>query len=220
MLTVFGVIILGYVLGAIPTGYWVGKAVKGIDIRQEGSGSTGATNVLRCVGKGPAAFVFFFDIFKGYLAVWVSLQCEASGLITGLPYQQLELIPMTVALLSLVGHSKSIFLGFQGGKSAATALGCAIAMNPLAAAESFGTWLLVLGVSKFVSLASMVAVVSSGFWMMLNHAAAGFTAYCMFGALYVLLRHRANITRLMAGTEPKIGQKSKSGSEPTAEQKV
>jgi glycerol-3-phosphate acyltransferase PlsY len=220
MLTAFAVIILGYILGGIPTGYWVGKAVKGIDIRQEGSGSTGATNVLRCVGKGPAAFVFFFDIFKGYIAVWISLYCETAGLISGVPFQALQLIPMVVALMSLVGHSKSIFLGFQGGKSAATALGCAIAMNPLAAAESFGTWLLVLSVSKFVSLASMVAVISSCFWMMFNHAAIGFTAYCMFGAVYVVLRHRANIARLLTGTEPKIGQKPKSDVEPAAEQKV
>jgi glycerol-3-phosphate acyltransferase PlsY len=220
MLTALGLIILAYLLGSIPTGYWVAKAVKGIDIRQEGSGSTGATNVLRCVGKGPALFVFCFDIFKGFAGVWIANYCDGLGLLSGIPFPEMKLVPMVVALTALVGHSKSIFLNFQGGKSAATALGNAIAMNPLAAGESFVTWLVVLGVSRYVSLASMVAVVSSAGWMMFNHAPVGYTAYCAIGAVYIVIRHRTNISRLLAGKEPRIGQKAELPAEPPAEQKV
>jgi glycerol-3-phosphate acyltransferase PlsY len=222
MLIAIVALLIGYLLGSIPTGYWVAKAVAGIDIREHGSRSTGATNVLRCVGKLPALFVFLFDIGKGSAAVWICNSLEAQGLMTGMPFPELKLVPMVVALITLVGHSKSIFLNFQGGKSAATALGLAIAMNPLAAGESFLTWLAVLAVSRFVSLASIVAVISSGGWMMLNHAPIGYTAYCMLGAVYVVARHRANINRLLTGTEPRIGQKAKQPPETSeqSEQKV
>lgn len=220
MLAALVVALIAYLLGAIPTGYWVGKAVKGIDIRREGSCSTGATNVLRCVGKGPAAFVFFFDIFKGYAAVWIANYAQNEGYYAGLPYLEARLIPCVVALLSLVGHSKSIFLGFTGGKSAATALGNALAMNAVAAGESFTTWLAVLATTRYVSLASMLAVTSSAGWMLFNHAALGYTLYCALGAVYVVNRHRANISRLLVGTEPRLGQKAASKPEEIAEQKI
>lgn len=216
MLTALGVIVLAYFLGAIPSGYWIAKAVKGIDIREHGSGSTGATNVLRCVGKVAAAFVFFFDIGKGYLAVWISIYLEDRGLISGLPFPEARLIPMVVALVALVGHSRSIFLNFQGGKSAATALGNAIAMNVVAAGMSFGLWLAVLAATRYVSLASMIAVCASSLLMALNHAALGYIGYCAVGAVYVCYRHKANIVRLLNGTEPRLGAKPKS----SLEQKV
>src|SRR5215813_1781309 len=114
-----GLIILGYLMGSLPTGYWLVKALKGIDVRTVGSGSTGATNVLRAAGKGAAAFVLLVDAAKGYLPVWLSIYLESQGLLSGTPLPDLHLIPPAVALAALVGHSKSLFLKFQGGKSAA-----------------------------------------------------------------------------------------------------
>lgn len=212
-------IVLGYLIGAIPTGYWVGKAVKGIDIREHGSKSTGATNVLRCVGKGPAAFVFFFDIFKAYAPVWIAANyaTQISSLGPAVPPNliSVNLLPVMVAVAELIGHSKSIFLGFTGGgKSAAVALGSVFAMNPLAAFLSFLTWLSILGTTRYVSLASILATASSAVWVYIvnmhfhEHAQWAYILYCSLGGSYVIYRHKANITRLLSGQEPKIGQKS------------
>lgn len=227
-------ILAGYLLGSIPTGYWVGKLIKGIDIREHGSKSTGATNVLRCVGKGPAAFVFFFDIFKAYAPVWVAATYtrEISQLGPAMPEQLmgLHVLPTAVAVMELIGHSKSIFLGFTGGgKSAAVALGSVFAMNPLAALLSFITWLSILGLSRYVSLASILATASSAVWVYLVNmyfhepTQWAYVLYCSLGGSYVIYRHKANISRLLAGTESKIGQKAdtaKAGNdmEPVAKQ--
>ena len=140
MLAVLLIYVFAYLLGAIPTGYWLGKVLKGIDIRTVGSCSTGATNVLRTVGKGPAAFVLVFDIFKGAFPVLVGISaCQAPGLqiiplpgwltLINDPIAQTSVgkfcisnfVPGCVAgIISMIGHAKSVFLGFQGGKSAAT----------------------------------------------------------------------------------------------------
>lgn len=220
-------VVLGYFIGAIPTGYWVGKAVKGIDIREHGSKSTGATNVLRCVGKGPAAFVFFFDIFKAYAPVWIAAHytSQISQLGPGVPPHlvTINLLPVLVAVAELIGHSRSIFLGFTGGgKSAAVALGSVFAMNPLAAFLSFITWLTVLGISRFVSLASILATASSAVWVYIVNTCFGhplewsYILYCSLGGSYVIYRHKANLQRLFAGTEPKIGQKAADPQAPPA----
>jgi glycerol-3-phosphate acyltransferase PlsY len=211
-------------IGSIPTGYWVGKAVKGIDIREHGSKSTGATNVLRCVGKGPALFVFFFDIMvKGYAAVWVAANCTWQISQVGPPVPphlvSMNLLPVLVAVMQLIGHSKSIFLGFTGGgKSAAVALGSVFAMNPLAALLSFITWLAILGTTRYVSLASILATASSAAWVYIVNLFFhqppqwSYILYCSLGGSYVIYRHKANIQRLLAGTEPKVGQKVDSSS--------
>ncbi len=207
-----------YLLGSIPTGYWTVKLCKGIDVRTVGSGSTGATNVLRAAGKGPAGFVFFFDIFKGWLAVWIAvvvhqLWVSHSGLppelqlSTDSPLVQYALMPPLCGLLCVVGHSKSIFLKFGGGKSAATALGGLIGMNYLCAAGTFGIWLFVLGVSRFVSAASIAAGLGAPVTMYLAGGAPSFVVYAFVAGMYVVVRHRSNMKRLIAGTEPRLGSK-------------
>lgn len=198
-----GLTFLAYLAGSIPTGYWIGLA-KGIDIRAVGSGSTGATNVLRSVGKTAALVVFVVDIAKGYLPVWWAMTLEPS-LWSGLGLPPCT-IPVAVALMPVVGHSRSIFLKFTGGKSAATGLGTCLALDPLAAGIVFVTWLVILAVSRIVSLASIGASAVAPFVFYLGGSPPTIVGFTVVGALYVIVRHRANLKRLMAGTEPRIGK--------------
>jgi glycerol-3-phosphate acyltransferase PlsY len=198
-----GLIFLAYGTGSIPTGYWMGLT-KGIDIRTVGSGSTGATNVLRSVGKKEALIVFIVDIAKGYLPVVWAMTLEASRWSSlGLPPYT---IPVAVAVMAVVGHSRSLFLNFTGGKSAATGLGTLLALNPLAAAMAFAAWIIVLTASKIVSLASISASVLVPFVFYFCGSPPTIIGFSIVGALYVIIRHRTNLKRLMTGTEPRVGK--------------
>ena len=200
-----GLVLLAYVAGSIPTGYWMGLT-KGIDIRTVGSGSTGATNVLRSVGKKEALVVFIVDIAKGYLPTWSAMALEPS-LWSGLglpPYT----IPVAVAAMPVVGHSRSVFLRFAGGKSAATGLGTCLALNPLAAGMIFAAWIVVLASSKIVSLASIAASAMAPFVFYFCGSAPTIIGFSVVGSLYVVIRHRSNLKRLMKGTEPRVGKKA------------
>lgn len=226
MLVAFLACLLSYVVGSIPTGYWLVKIFKGVDIRTVGSGSTGATNVLRAAGKPAALFVFFFDIFKGWLAVTIGLYAQQALIDNpALPPDQLlgadhilikyALIPAVCGLLSVLGHSKSVFLKFGGGKSAATALGCLVGMNYMSAAGTFGVWLLLLFTTRIVSVASIAAGLAAGPSMWIAGGYPSFVVYAFAAGSYVVIRHRANMKRLMDGTEPKLGQKKKDKNEVT-----
>ena len=204
ILIAFGLGFLAYAAGSIPTGYWMGLT-KGIDIRKVGSGSTGATNVLRSVGKREALVVFIGDIAKGYLPVWWAMTLEPSLWSSlGLPPYT---IPVAVAFMPIVGHSRSIFLRFTGGKSAATGLGVFLALNPMAAGIIFATWLIVLATSKIVSLASISASALTPLISYFCGAPSTIIGFSVVGSLYVIIRHRSNLKRLMNGTEPRIGEK-------------
>lgn len=199
-------LLIAYLLGSIPTGFWVAKLAKGIDIREEGSGSTGATNVLRCVGKKEAAFVMFFDIFKGYLAVAISIYLETaySSELFGVR----GLLPVIAAVISLVGHSKSIFLNFQGGKSVATGLGTYFALNWLVAVCAFSLWVTLIFLTRYVSLASIIGTFSCLVFMILFGSPLPYIIYAVIAFVYITARHKENIKRLMNGTEPKFGKKA------------
>ena len=198
-------IVVSYVMGSIPTGYWLTRALKGIDIRNYGSGSTGATNVWRCVGKGPGISVFFIDLAKGLIPVRLAIA------LTLLPnfqaMDQYHLLPVLAALAALIGHSKSVFLNFQGGKSAATGLGTLLALKPIVGTATFATWLLLLFAFKIVSLASIIATGFCGVYMALAKMPVSYVVYCILGFAYVTYRHKANIERMLKGTEPRIGKK-------------
>lgn len=197
-------LLTGYLLGSIPTGYWLVKYLKGIDIRTQGSGSTGATNVLRAAGKKAAALVLIVDVLKGCLPVCLASYFESTTVtITGA--QSWHLLAPAVALCTLIGHSKSIFLKFQGGKSAATALGTLLALNWLCGLGVFALWIFLVWSTRLVSVASMTAGVFSVLLMWLLGNPVSHVGYCVLGAVYVIYRHMANIKRLLNGTEPKLG---------------
>ncbi|MBZ0188286.1 MAG: glycerol-3-phosphate 1-O-acyltransferase PlsY [Candidatus Obscuribacterales bacterium] len=206
-----GIIILGYVLGSIPTGYWMGKIAKGIDIRQIGSGSTGATNVLRAVGKKEALIVLMADISKGYLPVLLAMYLEQSDILVW-NFAYPHMVAVLTAISALVGHSKSMFLGFTGGKSAATGLGTLLAFDPLGGTITLATWLLVLYLWKIVSLASIVAAFACPIAMYWVKAPNAIIGYGLIAFAYVTLRHKSNIGRLLIGTEPNLAASKKTDS--------
>jgi glycerol-3-phosphate acyltransferase PlsY len=206
-------VIFSYALGSIPTGYWVVKALKGTDLRGVGSGSTGATNVLRNAGKPAAAFVFVIDILKGWLPVTLAIQAVRGGWVPELPSILLPWLPCLCGILAVIGHSKSIFLNFKGGKSAATGCGTLIGCSAAAGFTTLGFWALVLLASKIVSVASLAAAVACApFMWFYTHDdplfGLSFPVYAAVGSLYVIVLHRANIQRLLKGIEPRIGQKN------------
>lgn len=199
-------IIAAYLLGSIPTGYAVGRYLKGIDIREHGSGSTGATNVLRTVGKLPAAAVLAIDMLKG----------SAALALVNLVYTYTDMLPtgwrswliVAVALSAIIGHSKSIWLGFTGGKSVATTLGILLIMNPIVALGTLATFGIVLAISRIVSLSSICGALAVNVLMLVFDLPIAYSVFAAIAGLYVIIRHKSNIERLMAGNEPKIGQVS------------
>ncbi len=205
------ILFVAYLLGSIPTGYTAVKLLKGIDIRELGSGSTGATNVLRTLGKGPGAFVLVIDCLKGVLSVflvyWFFEFAKSQNL---LPQTiNLEWQPWLVTLagiFAVLGHSKSIFLGFTGGKSVATSLGILLAMSWQVGLATFGVFAVVVAISRIVSLSSISGAVAVSMFMVLFHQPLAYILFGIAGGLYVIIRHRSNIKRLLAGTEPKLGQ--------------
>lgn len=219
MLTALGLIMLGYLMGSIPTGYWLVKALKGVDVRTIGSGSTGATNVLRAAGMPAAVLVLLLDAAKGFAPVWLAIYLQGKGALSGFPLLHWQPAPPAVALAALVGHSKSVFLGFQGGKSAATGLGVLLALNPHVAVITFLLWAAVVWLTRFVSLASILAVWACALFMVIWQSPAAYVACCLLGAAYVTYRHKSNIQRLAAGKESRLGEKpgqAAAGAERTA----
>jgi acyl phosphate:glycerol-3-phosphate acyltransferase len=207
----FGLLVLAYLLGSLPTGYLAGRWLKGIDIREEGSGGTGTTNVLRILGKGPAVVVLIVDVLKGVAAVLlVRLVWQKAGLDLNTASQARDWLIALAALVAVFGHSRPVWLGFRGGKSVATGLGVLLAMQWPVALAALGTFALVLAVSRIVSLASLLAVGVMAIAMFLSGASLPYLLFALLGAGFVIWRHRSNVERLLAGTEPKIGQSAAS----------
>jgi glycerol-3-phosphate acyltransferase PlsY len=205
---------IAYLVGSTPTGYLAGKLLKRIDIREHGSRSTGATNVLRTLGKGPALVVVVVDVLKGVAAIvfarWFYPWLPTLPFVTPPAAFEVEtLAPWAVCLAgfaALLGHSRSIWLNFTGGKSAATGLGVLLAMSwpvGLGAAAAFAV---VVALSRIVSLGSMLAALATIVLICALEQPLPYRLLVIAGGLYVIARHRANIQRLLAGTESRLGQ--------------
>jgi glycerol-3-phosphate acyltransferase PlsY len=202
-------ILCAYLLGSIPTGYLAGLYLKGIDIRECGSGSTGATNVLRVIGKAAAIAVLVIDIFKGAIAVAAVKLSYFYVSPDFLPWQWKNWLVVGAALAVVLGHSKSIWLNFTGGKSAATSLGVLLVINPVVALATLGIFLGVLAISGIVSLSSLSGAIAVNIFMVLLNQPLPYILFAIVAGIYVIIRHTSNIQRLMAGTEPRLGQTSK-----------
>ena len=215
------VIFLAYLFGSFPTGYLAGKLLKGIDIREVGSGSTGATNVLRTLGKIPGAFVLLIDALKGGLAINLGYALFSIATTQNLipPIVNIEIwqpyLVTLAGLAALLGHSKSIFLGFTGGKSVASGVGILLAISWQVGLSTLGVFAVVIAISRIVSLSSIAGAVAVSILMVIFHQPLAYILLGFAGGLYVIIRHRTNIERLIAGTEPKIGQKAETPTEQT-----
>ena len=202
-------ILLAYLLGSIPTGYLVGKYLQGIDIREHGSGSTGATNVLRTLGKKAGISVLIIDMLKGMLGIALVKALYLNSANPLPPDWQTWLI-LATGLTAVIGHSKSIFLNFDGGKSVATSLGVLLMMSPWVALGTLGSFLLVLAISRIVSLSSITGAIAVIILMLVLRQPLPYILFASVAGLYVIIRHRGNIERLLLGTEPRLGQKLES----------
>ncbi|MBD2259162.1 glycerol-3-phosphate 1-O-acyltransferase PlsY [Pseudanabaena sp. FACHB-2040] len=209
-----GLILAAYLLGSIPTGYLIAKWVKGIDIREYGSGGTGATNVLRTVGKPAAAAVLLVDLVKGALAILlVKLAYPLLLSSTAASPDWQPWIEAVAALAALLGHSRSIWLNFTGGKSAASGLGILLAMSWPVGLGALAVFAAVVGVFRIVSLGSILAAIATILLMIAMQQPVAYVGIAIAGGLYVILRHRSNIERLLAGTEPRLGSRPSESSE-------
>lgn len=190
-------ILIAYLIGSIPTGYIVVKLAKNQDIRTIGSGSTGATNVKRVMGKKWFFIVLLLDAFKGALPVVLAK-------IFATQFTSFGLIPVLCAIAVILGHSKSIFLNFSGGKSVASGVGTILALNWVAGLIIAGIWAMITYTSKYVSLGSIIALCLSPIVMYLLHQPLAYVGYCVIGAIYIVYLHRENIKRLLKGEENKV----------------
>ncbi len=190
-------LLMGYIIGSIPTGYLIVKAKTGEDIRNVGSGSTGATNVKRVLGKDWFFIVMLLDAIKGALPVVIAY-------LFLIHYAYWGIMPVAAAIGVLVGHSKSIFLGFTGGKSVASGVGTILALSLPVGLITAAIWGVITWVSKYVSLGSIIALALTPFLMWAFKQPVGYIVYCAVGALYIIWLHRENIKRLIKGEENKV----------------
>ena len=201
-------ILAGHVSGATPFGYLAGK-LRGIDIRQHGSGNIGATNAIRVLGKGIGIPVFILDFLKGWLPVWLS-----KGWLMETPGAEglVSLGAVLTGLAAVLGHMFTFWLNFKGGKGVATTGGVLLGIAPLAMLGGLGVWLLFFFTFRFVSLASIMSGVGVVATMLIQMSRTGSWDGVMLGfgllvMILVIVRHRSNIGRILAGTEPKAGRK-------------
>ncbi|MEC8605566.1 MAG: glycerol-3-phosphate 1-O-acyltransferase PlsY [Cyanobacteriota bacterium] len=192
------VVPLGYLLGSFPSGYLAGRWCAGVDIRQLGSGSTGATNVLRQVGKGPALVVFLVDVFKGSAAVILARALLGAGAYGWL---------VAAGLAALAGHIWPIWLGGKGGKAVATGFGMLLGLVPAVGLACLGVFLTSLALSRIVSISSVLAAAALPLLMAGAGAPGAYLGLGVVAAVMVIWRHRSNLSRLLKGEEPRLGQK-------------
>jgi glycerol-3-phosphate acyltransferase PlsY len=193
------ILFVAYLLGSLPIGLYVGKMVRGIDIRQYGSGNIGASNVWRELGRSWGILVFLLDVAKGLLPTVVAHNAHGSPV----------WLPIATGVAAILGHNFSPFLRFKGGKGVATSLGVAFGLSWIGALIGFGAWIVLLTLTRYISLASMIATPIGAFslWQF-NDRQWPYLVFAILATVFVLFTHRANILRLRDGTERRVGKKS------------
>lgn len=195
MLLIF-LILLGYILGSIPFGYVVGIMFK-TDVTKVGSGNIGATNISRIFGVRMGITVFILDMLKGTLAV-----------VFAIAYLGDPMLIIFVGLAAILGHMFSIFLKFKGGKGSAVGLGVLLGLAPDVFFFTFIIVILVMLISRYVSLASIIGSFTASILMVLVQKPTPYITVTLLGTLLILYKHKENIGRLIQGTERKIGEKA------------
>jgi len=211
-----GVVILGYLLGSIPFGLLISRRSAKVDVRQHGSGKTGATNVLRTAGRKAAALVATLDVSKGVLAViFAGLIVRGDYLIVGGFGLGMLVAQVLAALAAILGHNFPVFLRFKGGRGVATFFGGLIALCPVAAIFGGEMLLIGAGLTRYASIGSIVGVVGTYTVLVPLTIFSSFPIeylfYALAGSIIIIVMHRDNIVRLIQGKERKLGKKAETG---------
>jgi acyl phosphate:glycerol-3-phosphate acyltransferase len=194
--------VIGYFLGSIPTGMVVARVYGNVDLTAHGSGRTGATNVLRTLGRGAAAVAFGGDFLKGALAV---------ALVKFVIAPENAWIEMIAATAAVVGHTYSVFIGFKGGRGVVTGFGATVVAAPVPILAAFITGIVLIALTRYVSLGSVVGAVLGGLLLCLVAYIQSDPAWALWGVLlggFIVIAHRDNIVRLVSGTERKLGERA------------
>jgi glycerol-3-phosphate acyltransferase PlsY len=200
---IFTNVLIAYLIGSIPTAYWVGKYYHGIDIREQGSKNAGATNTFRVFGKKSGWLVLTVDVLKGVIAAtlpyWFQSQFDGFK-------DELLILQLSTSFSAVVGHVFPIFAGFRGGKGVATSLGIVIGLNPFAAAICLGVFIFVFIFSKYVSLGAITASLVFPFvsFFILKNDNQIMIIFTIVLSFLVIIAHRKNISRLIKGEENKM----------------
>jgi len=213
------IVILSYLVGSIPNSIIISKAVRGIDIRDHGSGNAGGTNVVRVLGWKHGALVILLDILKGVFAVVVIARLFYGPLPfeNVSPFDDFTLVQIIAGVSSVIGHIWTIFAGFKGGKGIATALGMLLMLVTVEMLIAIGVFILVVTISKYVSLGSLIGAISIPISLILRenvfhehiNGYATILPFVVFIALLVVYTHRKNVVRILNGTENKLSFKKK-----------
>ncbi len=190
-------LVVAYLIGAIPIGFVVARSIGGTDIRRAGSGNIGATNVLRTLGKLPASLTLLGDIAKGIAAV------SAARALVPAPWGA-----SAGAVIAIVGNCWPVFLRFRGGKGVATGFGAFLALTPWATAPAALVWVVVTASFRYVSLASIMACLCLPLGVVLLGYPRAAVVAAILAALVIIVRHRANLRRLLSGREPRLGERA------------
>lgn len=201
-------VLMAYLIGSIPTAVWVGRLFYKVDVRTQGSGNAGATNTIRVLGIKAGIPVIIVDVFKGWLAVYIS----KFFMDPSFSANQFLFLQITMAAASVLGHIFPIYVGFKGGKGVATLFGVGLALFPYAVLSVLGVFLLVFFISRMVSLSSVLASISFPFFVIfLFHIPyLPLILLAIAVGLFVPVMHHNNIKRLLRGEESKISFKRKS----------
>lgn len=206
MLAIITGMLVSYLLGSLPTAYIFGRLLKGIDIRNFGSGNVGATNALRVLGRGPGIAVLILDMLKGFLSV-----AFLGGIIADkTTYIPQDLLYIILGISCICGHNWTVFLRFKGGKGIATTFGAlaGLAVKISGIKLIFGlvvlTWLIIFIICRIVSLASILSGIALPIYMLLFRQEPVLIASGILLSLFILLRHKSNLTRLLQGKEPRL----------------
>lgn len=214
MLALGVVILLSYLVGSIPSSIWVGKLFKGVDIREHGSGNAGATNTFRLLGWKPGVAVLAIDFFKGYASsFWISQLAYhiGAGPVSLFDFWDVHpFLKIVCGIVAIIGHMFPIYANFDGGKGMATAAGMLCGIEPVSVGITAGVFLVVMLISRYVSLASLVAAFIYPLVLVTLRYGFGWDldgSILIFGALAgigIIIKHRGNIKRLLNGTENQV----------------
>ena len=192
--------VLGYILGSIPNALWIGKVFKGIDVREHGSKNTGSTNAARVLGFKLGVFTLILDILKGAIPTFLAMKY-------GNFFQDTVINGILVGIVSIFGHSFSIFLKFKGGKAVATTVGVFLILVPKAILFAAIIFFGLFAIFKYVSLSSIFSALSLPIFIYLIYKNISLTFFGIIIAILIVVRHKSNIEKLLNGTESKFGIK-------------